>query len=273
MKTIILFSLITIGLGLQAQKLEKLWSSKKDMQTPESVLFDKNLKLVFVANMGTVTDSKTGDGFISQMNLKGEITKLKWVTGVNDPKGMAVWEGKLYVSDMDELVVIDIKESKIVKKYPASGAKFLNDVTVSPKGVVFVSDMKDQRIYSLENGTFSSWLKNEKLENVNGLWFENGKLYAGNESVWEIDAKTKELKQLVSETGGIDGLEMLGKDKFIFSNWGGKIFVSEKGKATKLLDTSAEKLNTADIDYVPDEKIVLVPTFFGNNVDAYKLVW
>jgi hypothetical protein len=39
----------------------------------------------------------------------------------------------------------------------------------------------------------------------------------------------------------------------------------------KLLDTSEVEINTADIDYVPGKNMVLVPTFFTNRVDAYKL--
>jgi hypothetical protein len=273
MRTIVLSIILFSFAFLNAQKLEKVWSTTKDMQTPESVLYNTGLNVVFVANMGTALGSKTGDGFIAQMNLKGEITTLKWVTGLNDPKGMAIRDGKLYVSDMDELVVIDIKEAKIIAHYPAPASKFLNDVAVSDNGIVFVSDMKDQRIYALENGIFSSWLFSDKLKLVNGLWCENGKLYVGNTSVWEIDIASKEMTELFNQTGEIDGLESIGGGNFIFSNWAGRIYVSDKGKVVKLLDSSAEKLNTADLDYVPEEKLVLVPSFFGNNVDAYKLVW
>jgi hypothetical protein len=273
MRTIALSILLFCSAFLNAQKLEKVWSTPKNLQTPESVLFNAELNIVFVANMGTTLGSKTGDGFIAKMNLKGEMTNLKWVTGLNDPKGMAIWNGELYVSDMDELVVIDIKDAKIVAHYPAPDSKFLNDVAVSDNGIVFVSDMKDQRIYALQNRVFSSWLFADKLNLVNGLWCENGKLYAGNTSVWEINIASKEMKELFNQTGEIDGLESIGNGNFIFSNWAGRIYVSDNGKVIKLLDSSEEKLNTADIDYVSEEKLVLVPSFFGNNVDAYKLVW
>lgn len=273
MRTTIVLILVLITTLLNAQKLEKIWSSAKDLNTPESVLFNTEYNTIFVACMGKKTDTKDKDGYIAQMNLKGEITKLKWVPGLKDPKGMAIWKEKLYVSDMNELVVINISEAKIEKKFAAPASKFLNDVTVNKNGVVFVSDMRDQRIYKLENDKFESWIFDSKLENVNGLWVEDDKLYAGNNYVWEIDFESKDMKQLFGNTGGIDGLEAIGKDRFVFSNWEGKIYVSDKGEVTKLLDTSKQKINTADIDFVPDQKIVLVPTFFGNNVEAYKLSW
>lgn len=274
MKTTLFLALTFLILtSVSAQSLEKLWSSSVDFKTPESVLYNSDLNIIFVANMGLSRDVKDGDGFIAQMNLNGEITNLNWVNDLNDPKGMALSEGKLYVSDMNELMVIDIELAKIEKKYLISDAKFLNDVTVSENGMVFVSDSHDQHIYALKNNKFELWLNDEKLSGVNGLWAEAGKLYAGNNSVWEIEIETKTIKELFDGTGGIDGLETIGNGNFIFSNWGGKIYVSNNGKVVKLLDTSEEKGNTADLDFIPETNTVLVPTFFKNNVNAYKLVW
>ncbi|MFA9392282.1 MAG: hypothetical protein ACERKD_20900 [Prolixibacteraceae bacterium] len=273
MKASILFLLLFVTYSSFAQKLEKIWSSPAVLKTPESVLFNKEFNTVFIANMGGESDKNDGDGFIAQMNLKGEITNLNWVSGLNDPKGMALWKGKLYVADKNELVVIDIKTAKVDHKYLAENAKFLNDVTVSDKGVIYVSDMKDQAIYSFSNGEFKMWLQNNKLPWVNGLWAEGNKLYAGNNSVWEIDIASKEMKELFNETGGVDGLETIGNGNFIFSNWGGKIYVSDHGKVVKLIDNSEAKGHTADLDYIPESYMVLVPTFFENNVDAYKLIW
>lgn len=273
MKISVLLLLLLVSVSISAQKLEKLWATHSELKTPESVLYSELYGLAFVACMGDVRDTKNSDGSIAQINLKGEILNAAWVTGLNDPKGMAIWEGKLYVADMDELVIIDIKSGSIDKKFLVPEAKFLNDVTVCKNGMVFVSDMRDQRIYAYSNNEFKSWLHDPKLDFVNGLWAEGGKLYVGNNSVWEIDIQTKELKELFTGTGGIDGLESIGNGNFIFSNWGGKIYVSDNGKVVKLLDTSEEKINTADLDFLPDSKLVLVPTFFGNNVEAYQLVW
>jgi hypothetical protein len=42
-------------------------------------------------------------------------------------------------------------------------------------------------------------------------------------------------------------------------------------KTETLLETHAEKRNTADIGYDPVQRIVYVPTFFAKTVTAYKL--
>jgi outer membrane protein assembly factor BamB len=271
-KTLLLLMAILFVVSSYSQKLEKIWTTSAALKTPESVLYVPECDIAYVSNQGTDLGKKTGDGFIALMNLEGEVKNLKWVTGLNDPKGIAVFKNKLYSSDMDELAMIDIDKAVIIKKFPAPNSKFLNDVAVSDDGIVFVSDMKDQRIYALINGEFASWLSDPRLDDVNGLWVENGKLYAGNASIWEIDIKTKEMKELVSGTGSIDGLEKIDNKTFVFSNWAGKIFVSKDKEVIKLLDSSEQKQNTADLDYLPKTQRILVPSFFGNSVVCYQLI-
>ncbi len=271
MRTLALLTLIMIAFQANAQEMTKLWSTPQTLKVPESVLYNTELDVAFVACMGDEQNEKTGDGYIAQINLEGNILNESWLSGLNDPKGMAIREGKLYVSDMNELVVIDIESAAIDTAYLIPDASFLNDVTVCSNGVVYVSDSHEQHIYALQDSTFSLWLDDQRLQGVNGLWAEGGNLYAGNNSVWAIDPKTKSIAELFSGTGGIDGLETIGNRNFIFSNWAGRIYISDNGKVIKLLDTSEVEINTADIDYVPGKNLVLVPTFFTNRVDAYEL--
>jgi len=39
----------------------------------------------------------------------------------------------------------------------------------------------------------------------------------------------------------------------------------------KLLDTTPQEINAADIDYIPSKNLLLVPTFFDDRVMAYEL--
>ena len=47
---------------------------------------------------------KDKNGFISKVDLDGNILKLKWVKGLNAPKALDISKGKLYVGDVDQLV-------------------------------------------------------------------------------------------------------------------------------------------------------------------------
>ncbi len=58
---------------------------------------------------------------------------------------MAIYKGKLYVSDIDQLVEIDIENGKIIKKYNAEDAVFLNDVAACMNGYDFCFGHKDKK--------------------------------------------------------------------------------------------------------------------------------
>ncbi len=265
-----LFGLIFLSSGLFSQSLTKVWSTSDGLKTPESALYDPITKTIYVANIDGQASEKDGNGFISTLSLDGKIKNLKWVTGLNAPKGQAIHNGNLYVADIDELVVISIKNAKITQRYKAEKAIFLNDVTASEDGKVFVSDTRDNKVYVLENDKLIVWSDDQQLKSPNGLWAEKGKLYIGTGQILQADPKTKELKPIVNDCGGIDGLEKLSDGNFIYSNWKGLIFITKGTQSIKLLDT-VDKLNTADIDFVPESKLVLVPTFMGNSLDAYQL--
>ena len=265
-----LASLLIMGFSSISQTMTKVWSTSDGLKTPESTLFDPATNSIYVSNIDGQAAEKDGKGFISMLSADGKIKKLDWITGLNAPKGQAIYNGNLYVSDIDELVVINIKDSKIVKRYKVENAKFLNDVTVSEDGIVFVSDNRDNKIYMLRNDLVSLWMDDKLVTNPNGLWAEKGKLYIGTGQILQADIKTKEIKVLADNCGGIDGIEKLKDGNFVYSNWKGLIFVTKGSESIKLLDT-VDKKNTADIDFIPEKNLVLVPTFSGNSVDAYTL--
>jgi DNA-binding beta-propeller fold protein YncE len=261
---------LALNLSSNAQTLTKVWSTSEGLKTPESVLYDASSNLIYVTNIDGDPSAKDGNGFISILNADGKINKLKWVSGLNAPKGQAIYKGNLFVADIDELVIIGIKEAKINHRVKVENAKFLNDVTVADDGTVYISDTQDNKIWSYADGKLNLWKEDKLIKNPNGLWAEKGKLYIGTNQLLEADMRTKEIKVLVDKCGGIDGLEKTDKGQFVYSNWEGRIFVTNGTESIKLLDTAGKK-NTADIDYVPGKNLVLVPTFSGNSVDAYQL--
>lgn len=275
MKTILLSLLLVIALGLKysnAQHLEKVWETE-GLKTPESVIYDTENDFIYVANINGNPSEKDGKGFISILNSDGSIKTLEWIKKLNAPKGMAIYEGKLYVADIDQLVEIDIKKGKILNKYDAPGAVFLNDVTACMNGMVFVSDTRTAKIHVLHQNEFKLWMEGSPLETPNGLMAEKGKLLVGDKNIYEIDILTQKSTLLIENAGGVDGLEKNNDGDFVFSNWPGRIFINKNGKTVKLLDTTEKEINTADIDYDLKHDLILVPTFFDNKVVAYKIIF
>ena len=100
--------------------VEKKWQTDQILQVPESVTYDTQRNVLYVSNINGKPLEKDGNGFISIVKPDGIIENLKWVTGLNAPKGSALDGKNLYVTDIDELVQIDIETGKILKKYPAA---------------------------------------------------------------------------------------------------------------------------------------------------------
>ncbi|SHF24914.1 hypothetical protein SAMN05444274_104173 [Mariniphaga anaerophila] len=275
MKTLLFVSVLVLFFeagDLNAQKLEKVWETSAELKTPESVLFDEENEIMYVANINGDPTAKDGNGFISILNADGSEKELEWVTGLDAPKGMAMFNGKLYVSDIDRLVEIDIAAAKVTSRYHAPNAVFLNDVAACKNGMVMVSDTRTAKIYALVNGSLSVWMEGAPFETPNGLFTEKGKLYVGDQNIFEVDIETKEVTLLIADAGGVDGLEKNSQGEFVFSNWPGRIFINRNGKNVKLLDTTDKEINTADLDFALELDLVLVPTFFDNRVVAYKIV-
>ncbi len=262
--------ILSYGTVLSQHKLVKLWETDTILKVPESVLFDAANKVLYSANIDGNPWEKDGKGSIGKIGLDGKILASEWVTGLDAAKGMGIYNGRLFVADMDVIVVIDIATGKIVDRISVPGSENLNDISIDSKGTVYVSDSKIKKIFQVKDGKSSVVIE--------GLKGPNGVLAVGSD-LYLVDAGTfnklenGKLKQIADGMeGGTDGIEHVGNEEFIISCWAGSIwYVYADGKKDHLLDTREQKINSADIGYDPVNKIVYVPTFFRNNVVAYQL--
>lgn len=270
---LLFIALVLVSVSLSGQTLTPTWTTDTLLRVPESVFFDSRNDILYVANINGKSDAKDGNGFISRVSTSGKITDLKWVTGLDAPKGMALVKGMLYVADLTAVAIIDINKKNITKKIEIPGASFLNDVTATENGDVYVSDSATGKIHRIRNGIASLYFESADLKRVNGLLALKDGLYvadAGTGMNYKLSSDLK-LSRFSETSAGADGIVKTGKDEYIVSSWGGEVFfVGADGKATKMLDTREQKLNSADIAYDEKSKTVFIPTFFGNSVMAYS---
>ncbi len=253
-------------------KLTELWSTDTIMQTPESVLYDAENGILYVANMYLATEEE--DGFISKLNSDGTVIELEWLTGLKAPKGMGIADGKLFATDVDELAIIDIESASLLEKIPVEGAKFLNDLAIGADNIVYFSDSETGKIHIYNEGKVEEWIT-EGLSRPNGLYIMNGIAMlssSGSHDVKSIDIESKEMTIVATGIGAGDGLEYTGiDDYFLVSDWNGEVFIIGNDTVQSLLKTKDIKINSADIGFNMTEQIVYVPTFYDNRVVAYKL--
>jgi hypothetical protein len=271
--TAAIFSLFFCNkMSAQEHKLIKKWQTDSVLKVPESVLFDIKNNVLYVSNIdGKEPWEKDGKGSIGKVGTDGKIISVDWVTGLNAPKGMGLYNNKLYAADIDRVVVIDINKGAIVQTIPVDGAQGLNDITIDKKGIVYVSDSKTKKVHRIDNGAATVWIEN--LQGPNGLLSYKDDLYVlDNGGLYKME-KDKSLTKITDGMeGGTDGVEnVTGKD-FIVSCWVGSIwYVKADGSKEHLLDTRDQKINSADIGYDAKNRTVYVPTFWKNSIAAYQL--
>ncbi|MES1215023.1 MAG: ATP/GTP-binding protein [Bacteroidota bacterium] len=256
----------------QEHQLIKKWETDTLLKVPESVLYDAIGKVLYVSNIdGKDPWGADGKGSVGKVGLDGKIIAVDWVTGLNAPKGLGLYGDKLYAADLSNVVVIDIKQAKIIQTIAVEGAEGLNDITVDKKGVVYVSDSKTKKVFRVENGKASLFLEN--LQGPNGLLADKETLFVlDNGGMYKVGADKSLQKITDGMEGGTDGIENVTGNDYLVSCWAGVVwYVKGDGSKEKLLDTREQKSNTADIGYDAKSRIVYVPTFWKNSIAAYEL--
>ena len=272
-RTALLITILFNSSLLFAQhKLEKLWETDSVLKVPESVLFDGDNKVLYATNIdGTDPWGKDGKGSVAKVGLDGKVIATEWVSGLNAPKGMGLYKGKLYVADLNELIVIDIAGGKIEKRIVVTDAVGLNDVSIGKSGNVYVSDSKSKKVFVVKDGV--SELLLDTLKGPNGVLMRGDDFYLLDAGGMFKMNKDKTLTKITDGMdGGTDGIENISGNDFIISCWQGVVwYVNADGSKEQLLDSRPDKKNTADIGMDAKNKIIYVPTFWRNTIVAYRV--
>ena len=279
-------------------KANKLWETPTNLKNPESVAYASKQNVLFVSNVNGKPDQKDQNGFISKVSpSNGSIIDLNWVTGLNAPKGIAISNdgSKLYVSDITDLVQVDIANGKIIKRFNAPGSSFLNDVVSDNQGNIYVSDTVTNTIYKLDvnqgNSTSSleTWLQSPQLNGPNGLHIDNSKnklvvvslgpFSKPGGGVEIIDMKNKTLSSLgkagtTAPFGGLDGIvsDATETHYYVTDNPAGKVYsIKADGRGYGTL-IDLRRQGAADLEFIPGQNMIIIPIMQDNKLVSYKFV-
>jgi hypothetical protein len=119
---------------------------------PTSVVWHGRLGGWLVSNVAGSPVGKDGRGWLSFIPQRDAQAEPIWLQGFNAPNGIAVVDDRLYVVDIDEVVVVNVGNRSVERRYRVPGARFLKGVTADPGGDVYVSDMLADTIHRLPGG-------------------------------------------------------------------------------------------------------------------------
>ncbi|MDI9339866.1 MAG: hypothetical protein QM534_04780 [Sediminibacterium sp.] len=269
----------------QVPQVEKKWELS-GFNNPESIIKDDANNVLYVSCVNGNPADKDNNGYISKVSVDGKVVSQKWIEGLHAPKGMAIYKGKLYIADINDIVVVDIVQAKITNRFAVEGSTFLNDIATDQKGNVYVSNTFGfSAIYKLsKNNTIETFLKDEQLQMPNGLCVDGDKLLIAPwgmgfdpatyqtktpGSLLSVNMKSKKITVLSSPIGNLDGLEKT-LHGYVITDWlAGKLFYYNGNTATELIDLPQ---GSADLEFDEKERIVYIPLMNDNKIEAYKLI-
>ena len=263
---------------------QKPWEVSHILAQPESVYVHAPTNSLFVSNIAGEGTEANGKGYISKLNTDGTIVEAKWISGLNAPKGMRSFKDFLYVSDITEVVKINLTTAKIIKKIPIQGAKFLNDIAVDSNGYVYVSDTLTSSIHVLKDDKTDVFVSGNEWESPNGLIVQNDSLIVAawgftqdfqNQTsghLYKIHLTNKKRTNISQQPlGNLDGLEVdpTNKDLFYLSDWvTGEVFTLTNGKKDNVVKI---KQGTADIGLFQDKDSISIVVPLMNDSSLKKL--
>jgi len=256
----------------------------RGLEAPECVLVDPATENIYASNMSVDPkaegDAKywgdDGTGSLSLLTDRG-LAKLHWATSndaatLHSPKGLCIVNGKLWIADNHQVVVVDMATGKPVKAFDIPDAKFLNDM-VSDGAHAYAADTATSHISRVGPGAVQRY---KGPAGANGLCFRDGKLYCASWSeheIYEIDLSGKAEANpvgLAKEFAGLDGIEALPDGSFLVADQPNNriVWVSADFKKT---ETIAKVNQPADFGIDLKRGRLYVPCFVDNTITVFSL--
>jgi sugar lactone lactonase YvrE len=262
-----------------------------NFQGPESVRFDDDQDVWFVANINGSPPEKDNNGFISRLTADGKVDSLKFIAGgrnavtLHAPKGMAIVGDTLWVADIDALRAFNKRTGAALTSVRVRQAKFLNDVAAGPDGALYTTDTGitsdgkggfahpgPDRVWRVSGGKATVALESPQLQGPNGIaWNEEDKEFVivsfMGPSILAWKPGEKSTRPLGTGPGMLDGVEVLSDGKLLVTSWAdSSLFLLDNGQPSRV----ASGVNSpADIGI--DGKRVAVPQLMENRVQFWEL--
>lgn len=238
--------------------IQLVWSCSAPFEKVESIVYDSQRACVYVSNG---KDYGVGqDGFISKVSMQGELMDLKWIENLNRPTGMAIHEDRLYVVDVNALLMIDPNSASVVDRIEVPIQYGINDVAIGEDGDVFVTASAIHAVLELTEQGLEIWAQDEEhLQWANGIQALPKHLLVGGEHLVLLNVAKKSIETLTMapKVRDFEGVNQLATQTFFVSTVeNSALYLIQNEKSTLLLEPDAY---FGDLEYLPDQKKLIIP--------------
>ena len=218
---------------------------------------------------------RDGDGYISRIKSDGtqEEVTLKYISGLNNPRGIYAVQGTLYICDVDRLVGFDLRSRAKVfdLSFEKENVTQLTHITSENDKILYVSASDINAIFEVDLSAkkYQKWTETVA---PSGLLIADKQMYVcsmGTDSLPNgklgiIDMKTKKYAQLTENEGYLWGLALNGK-RLYYSDWvqfakrGVIKWIDIDSKSTGEIQFTSKIGGPADFVYDARNDIFIIP--------------
>ncbi len=256
----------------------RLWALD-GFNVPESALYDPQRDVIYVSNFAQFDG--TPSGFLSRVSLDGQMLDRTWVPALRNPTGLCLGpDQRLYVVTRDAVCVIDPDTAQIIARLPLPSGGFYNDLIFDPTGRLYVTNTfatpETPDVLRWVDDHFEGLATSPELDRSNGLHWHDDQLIVGstgNGRLARVDPDSGAVLGFTLLGGGfLDGIRNGPDGSLLVSHWRGPLYhLDAQGHPTVWLESPGPGLSNADFDYVPDRHLLIIPTFYANQLVAFRV--
>lgn len=260
---------------------------------PESVLHDGEEDVYLVSNVAGQPLEADGNGFISRISPEGEVVELRWIDGedpgvtLHAPKGLALVDDLLYVSDVDALRRFDRSTGEPMGQFSHEGA-LLNDLCAGDDGTVHWTETGltfgeegqtptgSDAVYALREDSLVVFAQGSGLGNPNGCVVDGSDVVYASFTSNQIRRLSEDgTSSIVAElpAGGLDGLVQAGGAWYVTSWEASAVYrveVPEEG-APEITTPVSGIASPADLGHDAGRNRVMVPLLQEDRIVFHEL--
>jgi hypothetical protein len=212
------------------------------LREPESARYDEQRDVWYVSNVNGLPSATDGNGFITRISGDFETVDTLWVAGgtngvqLDAPKGMAIVGDTLWIADIAVIRGINVLDGSLVASIPVPGALFLNDISYSTDGALYLTDTGlaftpagmthpgPDRVFRLMGREVTEALRFADAPGPNGIAMdmERGNLVIvslASPTIYRWTIGDSLADSVASGPGSFDGVAVLADGRVLMSSW------------------------------------------------------
>lgn len=232
---------------------------------PESIAWDSEAKHFLVSNtLGNSIVTMTPEGKYGAFIKKG----------LNAPRGIAIWNKKLYVADENTLKIFDPATGKLISSIPIPAAKMLNDVALDKSGLVYLTDTGKDCIYLVSPDSAKvETIKSPLLKAPNGIIYDMPRDqmfivgFSKRSPILSLNTKDRNITIFMDSIySDLDGIAIDDLGRIYISSWSEDMIFMIPQEQNRFIAQYKDIPNAADILYYLPNNELIVPQFNKNKV-------